>query len=87
MSYDFKISNGDFAIGSNGDLKRAENTEKLSFKDYYDSIDTDQKNYLRDKMYEVGMANSTFYYKVREEKFTILELKELGVLTNQNFEK
>lgn len=29
MSYDFKISNGDFAIGSNGDFKRAENTEKL----------------------------------------------------------
>ena len=67
--------------------EKKENTEKLSFKDYYDSIDTDQKNYLRDKMYEVGMANSTFYYKVREEKFTILELKELGVLTNQNFEK
>ncbi len=67
--------------------EKTENTEKLSFKDYYDSIDTDQKNYLRDKMYEVGMANSTFYYKVREEKFTILELKELGVLTNQNFEK
>lgn len=68
-------------------IEKTENTEKLSFKDYYDSIDTDQKNYLRDKMYEVGMANSTFYYKVREEKFTILELKELGVLTNQNFEK
>ena len=67
--------------------EKTENTEKLSFKDYYDSIDTDQKNYLRDKMYEVGMANSTFYYKVREEKFTILELKELGVITNQNFEK
>lgn len=67
--------------------EKTENTEKLSFKDYYDSIDTDQKNYLRDKMYEVGMANSTFYYKVREEKFTILELKELAILTNQNFEK
>lgn len=68
-------------------IEKTENTEKLSFKDYYDSIDTDQKNYLRDKMYEVGMANSTFYYKVREEKFTILELKELAILTNQNFEK
>ena len=65
-------------------IEKTENTEKLSFKDYYDSIDTDQKNYLRDKMYEVGMANSTFYYKVREEKFTILELKELAILTNQN---
>lgn len=68
-------------------IEKTENTEKLSFKDYYDSIDTDQKNYLRDKMYEVGMANSTFYYKVREEKFTILELKELAILTNQIFEK
>lgn len=66
--------------------KEKENTDKISFKDYYDSIPKDQKNHLRDKMYEVEMANSTFYYKVREEKFTILELRELSKITGINFE-
>ena len=29
MSYDFKITNGDWTIGSNGDFQKVENTEKL----------------------------------------------------------
>lgn len=29
MSYDFKIENGDWKIGSNGDIAKVENTEKL----------------------------------------------------------
>lgn len=29
MSFDFKISNGDWVVGSNGDFKKVENTEKL----------------------------------------------------------
>jgi len=29
MSFDFKILDGDFVLGSNGDLERVENTEKL----------------------------------------------------------
>lgn len=29
MSYDFKITNGDWAIGSDGDVQKVENTDKL----------------------------------------------------------
>ena len=29
MSFDFKISNGDWVVGSNGDFQKVENTEKL----------------------------------------------------------
>ena len=29
MSYDFKITNGDWSLGSNADIQRVENTEKV----------------------------------------------------------
>ena len=67
--------------------EKTENKEKISFKAYYESITTDERNSLRDSMYLVGMANSTFYYKVREDKFTELELRELESLTSQTFDR
>jgi len=60
---------------------------KINFADYYNSLSDEDKNAIRYKMCPVYMAESTFFYKVRENKFNPLEIEKLTVITGIEFEK
>lgn len=66
-----------------------EKNEKIIFKDYFNSLSTDEeRNSLRDFMvigYEMGYT--TFYRKVRENSFSKLELEKLESVTKQKFSR
>jgi len=63
-----------------------ENVEKLIFKDYFNSLTTDQeKNKIRDTMFPKYMSYTSFYRKIRDNAFTPLELEKLEKITNQKF--
>jgi len=65
-----------------------ENIQKMSFKVYFESLSTDDSNPIRDKMLaSSGMGYTTFYQKLRDEKWKPLELKELENITGQTFER
>jgi len=59
----------------------------MSFKDYYYSLETDGKNAIRDAMVPKYMGNSTFYYKLGDNKWSELEFEKLESITNQTFER
>lgn len=59
--------------------------EKMSFKDYFNSMSTKEKNELRDQMTPAFMAYTTFYHHLRKEDWSELELQKLEQLTNKEF--
>jgi len=61
------------------------NNEKILFKEYFETLDTDSKNAIRDSMMAVGIAYSTFYTKVSDNSFKELEFRELERITKKNF--
>jgi hypothetical protein len=58
---------------------------KITFSDYFETLDVQSKNELRDKFTPIYVAYTTFYYKLRNNSFTELELQKLEELTNQTF--
>ena len=69
-------------------IENAENNEKISFKDYFDSLPTEESNVVRDQMLRSsGISYPSFYGKLQSGKWKPLELKELGRITNKEFEK
>jgi len=58
---------------------------KITFIDYYEALDDQSKKQLREKFTPIYMAYTTFYYKLRNNSFTELELQKLEELTNQTF--
>jgi len=64
-----------------------ENIEKILFKAYFELLETDAKNSIRDQMMSVGIAYSTFYTKVSDNSFKELEFRELERITNLNFKR
>lgn len=62
-----------------------ENLSKITFSDYFETLDVKSKNELRDKFTPIYVAYTTFYYKLRNNSFTELELQKLEELTNQTF--
>jgi len=62
-----------------------ENIEKILFKEYYDTLETDAKNAIRDTMMANGMGYTTFYAKSRDNSFKELEFRELERITAKNF--
>ena len=65
-----------------------ENIEKLVFKDYFNSLPTDDdRNAIRDQMFPKYMGYTTFYTKIRNNSFTELEFEKLESLTSQTFER
>jgi hypothetical protein len=60
----------------------------MSFKDYYDALPNDDaRNAIRDVMWPKYMGYTTFYEKVRLNRFTELELEKLEEITKQTFER
>jgi len=69
-------------------IENAENNEKISFKDYFDSLPTEESNVVRDEMLRSsGISYPSFYGKLQSGKWKPLELKELGRITNKEFDK
>jgi len=64
-----------------------ENDEEMSFKDYFESLDIDAKSELRDSVTPAFMAYTTFYYKLRMNSWSELELRKLEELTGKNFKR
>lgn len=61
------------------------NIEKMTFKAYFQSLDSEAKKTLRDKMTPAFMAYTTFYDKLRKENWSELELQKIEELTTQTF--
>lgn len=61
------------------------NLSKITFSDYFETLDVKSKTELRSKMTPLYVAYTTFYYKLRNNSFTELELQKLEELTNQTF--
>ena len=61
------------------------NPEKITFKDYYQFLEDIEKNRIRDVFVPQYLSYSAFYYKVRLNSFTELELQKLEELTKQSF--
>jgi len=59
--------------------------ENLSFKAYYENLSKEDKLKIRHLMVPTYMHYPTFYYKVKKEEFTTLELEKLSFLTGINF--
>lgn len=69
-------------------IENTENNEKISFKDYFDSLPTEESNVVRDEMLRSsGISYPSFYGKLQSGKWKPLELKELGRITNKEFDK
>jgi hypothetical protein len=62
-----------------------EKPEKITFKEYYQSLDDEAKNRIRDVFVPQYLSYSAFYYKVRLNSFTELELQKLEEITNETF--
>lgn len=58
---------------------------KMSFKDYYAGLDTDAKKKLRDQLVPKYMSHGSFYDKLRDDRFTLLEIEKIESLTGQSF--
>jgi hypothetical protein len=59
----------------------------MTFKDYYSSLSEGEKNKIRHGLCPKYMAESTFFYKLRNNAFTALEIEKINELTNLTFEK
>lgn len=64
-----------------------EKPKKITFKEYYQSLEDVEKNRIRDVFVPQYLSYSAFYYKVRLNSFTELELQKLEEITNQKFSR
>jgi hypothetical protein len=66
----------------------SENVEKMSFKDYFNSLPTEESNAIRDKMLQSsGMSYPSFYGKIQSGKWKPLEIRELERITGKEFKQ
>lgn len=61
--------------------------EEISFKDYYNSLESKEKSNLRDAVVPTYISYSSFYDKLRDDKFTLLELEKFEQITGKTFVK
>jgi len=62
-----------------------ENVEEIVFKDYFYDLESDQlRNNIRDLfVITYGMGYTTFYRKIRENSWTLLEFEKLESITGK----
>jgi hypothetical protein len=59
-------------------MEVVEKSKKMTFRDYYKSLDEEQKREVRDKYLAAsGMSFPTFYSKLRRGNYTLLEQKAI----------
>lgn len=57
-------------------MENAEKIEKMTFKDYYQSLDEEMKKEVRNNFLEgSGISYPTFYSKLTRENYSLLERK------------
>lgn len=59
--------------------------EKMSFKDYFESLSNDSKTTIREQMTPIHMSYTTFYDKLRNNSWKELEIRELERITGKQF--
>jgi len=61
-------------------------TVPVTFKDYYGSLSDSEKKIVREKyLGESGVSVPTFYFKVRNESFSPLEIQALERICQMSF--
>ena len=67
-------------------MEKQTKTERLTFKDYYKSLNRDARIDIRDRfMEETGLSYPTFYAKVSRIGFSRLEQQLINRLSGQVF--
>lgn len=67
-------------------MKNSEKTGQIVFKYYYEGLSEDDKIGIRDSFLKAsGLAYTSFYHKLRNDKFSKLEQSKLEELCNQKF--
>ncbi|WP_099463366.1 hypothetical protein [Parabacteroides provencensis] len=67
-------------------MENTKKTDQIVFKYYYEGLSEDEKTSIRDGFLSAsGIAYTSFYYKLRHEKFSKLEQSKLEELCNQKF--
>jgi len=67
-------------------MENAEKIEKMTFKDYYQSLDEEMKKEVRNNFLEgSGISYPTFYSKLTRENYSLLERKLLETICQTTF--
>lgn len=67
-------------------MRNSEKTGQIVFKYYYEGLSEDDKIGIRDSfLMASGLAYTSFYHKLRNDKFSKLEQSKLEELCNQKF--
>lgn len=59
---------------------------KMDFTDYYVTLDVREKALIRDQMFKY-ISHPSFYRKIRERSFSLLEIEKLEQITGKTFER
>ena len=67
-------------------MDKPEKVNKISFKDYYQSLTEDKKKELREKVIAgCGISYPTFYSKLQRGNYSFLEQKEIMNICQMEF--
>ena len=67
-------------------MENAEKIEKMTFKDYYQSLDEERKKAVRDQfLVASGISYPTFYSKLTRENYSLLERRALETICQTSF--
>lgn len=67
-------------------MENAEKIEKMTFKDYYQSLNEELKKLVRNQfLEESGVSYPTFYSKLTRENYTLLERRALEKICQTTF--
>lgn len=67
-------------------MGNSEKSSQIVFKYYYERLSEDEKISIRDGfLIASGLAYTSFYHKLRNDKFSKLEQSKLEELCNQKF--
>jgi hypothetical protein len=62
-----------------------EKKEKLSFKDYYNSLTESEKAEIVKNFVPKYMSIATFYYRMRMDNWTEYDFEKMEEITSKNF--
>lgn len=67
-------------------MENVEKIKKITFKDYYQSLDEEMKRTVRDQfLKESGVSYPTFYSKLTRENYALLERRALETICQTTF--
>lgn len=67
-------------------MGKVENIKKMTFKDYYQTLDEEKKKAVRDQfLMASGISYPTFYSKLTRENYALLERRALETICQTTF--